>query len=66
MKLLSKIENTINQFMQHGVDIRFGGPLCANIDETTASPFITVEGTEVNKDGRSWKRAAFLAAAWRL
>ena len=40
--------------------------LCANIDETTASPFITVEGTEVDKDGRSWKRAATLAAAWRL
>ena len=40
--------------------------LCANIDETTASSFITVEGQEANKDGRSWNGTTTLAAVWRL
>ena len=41
-------------------DISFrsvGAALCANIHETTASSFITVEGQEVSKDGRSQQDA---------
>jgi hypothetical protein len=36
--------------------------LCANIDETTSSSFITVEGKEEDQDGRSWKTAREPAA----
>jgi hypothetical protein len=34
-----------------------GPALCANIDATTSSSFITVEGKEEGQDERSWKRA---------
>jgi hypothetical protein len=30
-------------------------PLCANMGETTASSFISVEGGEVGDHGSSWK-----------
>ncbi len=40
--------------------------LCANIDETTTSSFITVEGKEVIQDGRLWKTSSRTAAYGRL
>ncbi len=43
-------------FVRHRIALR------ANIDETTTSSFITVEGEEVNQDGRSWKTSIRTAA----
>jgi hypothetical protein len=38
----------------HSIALR--AALCANIDETPASPFINVEGMEAGNDGTSGRR----------